>query len=823
MNNKLNIIQLNVAGCQLRVHSLLNDKSYLAASILMIQDPWWGRIGYNKTIDPKTINIYGTTNSPFWMCFSPPGISGPKGPGVSIYVRRDIPGLLAQYSDSLPPHPNVLAVDIIYNGSLTTLVNVYIHSDNKRYEEALNHLICHPYPSSHPIVIAGDFNAHHPNWALEGSKWVDNHPNPNARLLDNWISENDFHIFNDLTMPTRIGRRGQSDSIINLTLLNSAAVDAFEDFEWTCKAEGAMGLDHNIILWTISLHIHADGTTDTKPPPNFVIDLEIEDDWTSCFDFLLSLALLPLNPKTPADLESMANSILQAMTQATQDTMPQKKQGKRGSQLPWWSSKCSKALRELKHPSDSRSCNARRAALRGAIRRACKSHANKVCKAATVGNIFRYTNWYKGKQRAPLPPIRFGGSLVTQPQQKAITLTNKFFPKATLAKVLLEPLGIPLSPQRPWHSITKEEVEAALADLSNTSAPGAFGTNYQLLKWAFSLNPVPILALYNGCLTLGYHPTCLCNAVIAVIPKPNRNNMSNPKSYRPISLLETLSKCLEKVIMRRLIYESGKFDLIPHSQFGGRNMTSCINASLCLTHNVKAQWALGKHVSLLTMDVSGYFNNVDHARLVYTLRRLGFAHKICQWLISYLHKRTAQPKIDDTLCNPINLPAVGIPQGSPLSPILSSIYLIPLLRAIQDPQVHTYAYVNNFSILAFSHSHSANAQILKEIALLANETLQLLGLEFKLPKSNLIHFISQKQQPSNAKVKIPLEHGALNITPKVVVRWLGFYLDQKLNFQEHIRYMANKANAVLAGLQMLADTVRGMTMRHARILFISCV
>ncbi|KAF8755269.1 reverse transcriptase [Rhizoctonia solani] len=362
--------------CQLRVHSLLNDKSYLAALILMIQDPWWGRIGYDKTIDPKTINIYGTTNSPFWMCFSPPGISGPKGPGVSIYVRRDIPGLLARYSDSLPPHPDVLAVDVIYNGSLTTLVNVYIHGDNERYEEALNHLICHPYPSSHPIVIAGDFNAHHPNWALEGSKW-----------------------------------RGQSDSIIDLTLLNSAAVDAFEDFEWTCEAEGAMGSDHNIISWTISSHIHADGTTDTEPPPNFVIDLEIEDDWTSRFDFLLSLAHLPLDPKTPADLESMANGILQAMTQATQDTMPQKKQGKRGSQSPWWSSECSKALRELKHPSDSRSRDARRAALRGAIRRARKSHADKVCKAATVGNIFRYTNWYKGKRRAPLPPIRLAAAL----------------------------------------------------------------------------------------------------------------------------------------------------------------------------------------------------------------------------------------------------------------------------------------------------------------------------------------------------------------------------------------------------------------------------
>ncbi|KAF8753638.1 Reverse transcriptase (RNA-dependent DNA polymerase) [Rhizoctonia solani] len=569
--------------CQLRVHSLLNDKSYLAALILMIQDPWWGRIGYDKTIDPKTINIYGTTNSPFWMCFSPPGISGPKGPSVSIYVRRDIPGLLARYSDSLPPHPNVLAVDVIYNGSLTTLVNVYIHGDNERYEEALNHLICHPYPSSHPIVIA-------------------------------------------------------------------------------------------------------------------------------------------------ADLESMANGILQAMTQATQDTMPQKKQGKRGSQLPGGVANAPKPSPLSVELSD-----------------APASLTPTKCAKLPPSGTFSGTPTGTRANTGPPATNTFWRRPCHPTSAKSHRPDQQILPQSNLGKSIAEPWNSPL-PQRPWHSITKEEVEAALADLSNTRT-GRIWNKLPTVEMGLLLESSP----HSGALQWMPH--------VGIPP------------HMPLA-------------QHDLMHDAG----------------------LCLTHNVKAQWALGKHVSLLTMDVSGYFNNIDHARLVYTLRRLGFAHKICQWLISYLHKRTAQPKIDDTLCDPINLPAVGIPQGSPLSPILSSIYSIPLLHAIQDPQVHTYAYVDNFSILAFSHSHSANAQILKEIALSANETLQLLGLEFELPKSNLIHFISQKQQPSNAKVKILLEHRALNITPKVVVRWLGFYLDQKLNFQEHIQYMANKANAVLAGLQMLADT-----------------
>ncbi|KAF8753679.1 Reverse transcriptase (RNA-dependent DNA polymerase) [Rhizoctonia solani] len=126
-----------------------------------------------------------------------------------------------------------------------------------------------------------------------------------------------------------------------------------------------------------------------------------------------------------------------------------------------------------------------------------------------------------------------------------------------------------------------------------------------------------------------------------------------------------------------------------------------------------------------------------------------------------------------------------------------------------DPQALTYAYVDNFSILAFSNLHASNTTILQNIANTTNNTLRALGLEFELPKSNLIHFTSCKQQPSNAQIMLTHDLGTSVITPKVVVHWLGFYLDQKLNFKEHVRYMANKANAILAGLRMLADTVKG--------------
>ena len=61
-----------------------------------------------------------------------------------------------------------------------------------------------------------------------------------------------------------------------------------------------------------------------------------------------------------------------------------------------------------------------------------------------------------------------------------------------------------------------------------------------------------------------------------------------PRSYRPISLLECLGKLLEKLMAARITYEVGRFNLVPTNQFGGRDKSSVIDASLSLTHDIQA-------------------------------------------------------------------------------------------------------------------------------------------------------------------------------------------------------------------------------------------
>ncbi|KAG2741478.1 hypothetical protein P692DRAFT_20651939, partial [Suillus brevipes Sb2] len=106
----------------------------------------------------------------------------------------------------------------------------------------------------------------------------------------------------------------------------------------------------------------------------------------------------------------------------------------------------------------------------------------------------------------------------------------------------------PPLPPRQFSPLTLDEILDALTETSNTTAPGKSGITWRLIKWAFGISSLEITSLFNACLEFGHHPSSLKIAVISVVPKPRKADMSDPRSYRPISLLECLSKLLEKVI-----------------------------------------------------------------------------------------------------------------------------------------------------------------------------------------------------------------------------------------------------------------------------------
>ena len=112
---------------------------------------------------------------------------------------------------------------------------------------------------------------------------------------------------------------------------------------------------------------------------------------------------------------------------------------------------------------------------------------------------------------------------------------------------------------------------------------------------------------------------------------------------------------------------------------------------------------------------------------------------------------------------------IGIPQGSPISPILFLIYIRDLFPRV-GPSINTWSYLDDIALVTSSTSLRKNIIALEKEVQRLYKLGSELSIEFDLVKTELIHFTKGKKA-STISLKLPNNQGV--IEPKELVRWLG--------------------------------------------------
>jgi len=76
---------------------------------------------------------------------------------------------------------------------------------------------------------------------------------------------------------------------------------------------------------------------------------------------------------------------------------------------------------------------------------------------------------------------------------------------------------------------------------------------------------------------------------MVIIPKPNKSSYDLPKSFRPIILLNTLGKLIEKVIGERIQFHVVTNNFIHPSQLDGLKFKSTIDTGIAFTFDQAGQ------------------------------------------------------------------------------------------------------------------------------------------------------------------------------------------------------------------------------------------
>ena len=162
--------------------------------------------------------------------------------------------------------------------------------------------------------------------------------------------------------------------------------------------------------------------------------------------------------------------------------------------------------------------------------------------------------------------------------------------------------------------------------------------------------------------------------IARIIPIFKSGDSSDPKNYRPISLLPSFSKILKQLIYNRLISFFNKQDILHSSQHGFRTNHSTNSAIAEVLDCVTL--ALNKKLLSLALfiDVSKAFDSLDHQLLFAKLNIYGVRDTALDLMKSYFSNRFQYTIVNNDNSNFCKI-TTGIPQGSIIGPLMYAIYV----------------------------------------------------------------------------------------------------------------------------------------------------
>ncbi|EDN05845.1 predicted protein [Histoplasma mississippiense (nom. inval.)] len=421
------------------------------------------------------------------------------------------------------------------------------------------------------------------------------------------------------------------------------------------------------------------------------------------------------------------------------------------------------------------------------------------------------------------PPLRTGegadATVETSFEGKAEALRQRFFPQpepADLSDTNMELLQAEREASN--DTISVEDMESLIQRLPNRKAPGRSGITNEFLKMLGKTFVEAITALTNACWHWETYPDTFKEAKTVALRKPGKADYQTAGAWRPIALLDTIGKIVEAATAKRLRKIAEDHNLLPSQQMGARRGRSTETAIAQLLAQIRTVWQHpGQVASVLSLDMTGAYDKVLRERMVHILRRLGIPRDLVGWVASFMTNRKSTIAFEGQESDTFDIPA-GIPQGSPLSPILFLFYNEELVRICSRPgrPVVCIAFVDDVNVMAYGQSTEDNCRELLRMHRACEEWAARHGAVFAPQKYELMHFTRARNQFNlQAELRLPGQ----TIQPKQVMRVLGVWLDSRLRWKGHLDAVAGKMKTQVRALSQTTQSTWGLPLRQARMVY----
>lgn len=267
------------------------------------------------------------------------------------------------------------------------------------------------------------------------------------------------------------------------------------------------------------------------------------------------------------------------------------------------------------------------------------------------------------------------------------------------------------------------------------------------------------------------------------------------------------NKVVEKLVAEQLSQFCERFGKLHKGQMGAIKRRSAIDAAAILVQQVHKIWENKKIAGALLMDVKGAFDHVSRAELGKRMCQLGIDDDLIGWTQSFLTDRWVELVIDGHI-NPKHKVETGIPQGSPVSPILFLIYIIGVFFQVESrlPQISCLSFMDDLGFLVAGQSVLEIRNSLEKAGKIALDWATDHAVTYDIGKTEAVLF-SKARNPNLRKQlsDIPLRLGDQTIIfNEEATCWLGMWFDSRLTFTSHVSEKMRKAKIAESRIKSLS-------------------